>query len=241
MLRAELFKIVTHRLPKLLLAVMIVGHVVPSLVLIVYTPATPTAYSASWTHVFQILPSIIGIVFGGWVLGTEYRQDTIKRLLTSEPRRLRVLAAKALVGGIVFVLAVTAVALIAWATARGVGAMHDYTVAWNGRELLSGALFAFGAAPVAFALSAIARSDSLAMVATLALVLILDPLLGLIPTFGKFTFAGALETLTARIGGSAGGMFDTTLLTNTQATLTLALWFAIFAGVAAHLFTTRDV
>jgi ABC-type transport system involved in multi-copper enzyme maturation permease subunit len=220
---------------------MILGHVGPSLVLIVYKPTTPAAYGASWTHVFQILPSIVAIVFGGWVLGTEYRQDTVKRLLASEPRRVRVLATKALVGGTVLVVAIAAVALIGWSTARGVGALHGHTVAWNGRALLSGALFAFGAAVVAFALSAIARSDALAMVATLALVLILDPLLSLIPRFGKYTFAGALETLTARVGGSAGGLFDTTLLTNTQAGITLAVWLGLFLGVARYLFNVRDI
>jgi ABC-type transport system involved in multi-copper enzyme maturation permease subunit len=241
MLRAELFKIRTHRLPKLLLAVTILGLIGPSIVLIFYTPSTRTAHATSWAHVFEILPSISAIVFGGWVLGTEYRQDTIKRLLASEPRRIRALAVKALVGGAVLVIAVIAVALIGWTTARGVGALKGYTVAWNPRQLLPGALFAFGAAPVAFALSAIARSDALAMVATLALVLILDPLLGMIPTFGKYTFAGALETLTSRAGGSAGGLFDTTLLTNTQAAITLAVWLSIFIGVATHLFSTRDV
>jgi ABC-type transport system involved in multi-copper enzyme maturation permease subunit len=241
MMRAELYKIATHRLPRLLLAVMILGHVGPSLALLVYTPKTTASYGSTWTHVFQILPSIIAIVFGGWILGTEYRQDTVKRLLTGDPRRSRVLAIKALVGTFILGVALAVVALTGWGTARAVGALRGHTVAWNGRELLSGALFAIGTAVVAFALSAVARSDALATVATLALVLILDPVLSMIPRVGKYTFGGALETLTARVGGSAGGLFDTTLLTNTQAGITLAVWLTAFVAMATYLFNARDV
>ncbi len=241
MLRAELRKVVSQRVPRLLLGVMLLGHLGPSLALTVYTPDTQAGYSTTWTHVFQILPSIVAIAFGGWVLGTEYRQDTLKRLLTNEPRRGRVLAAKAFVGASVLVTSIVFVALAGWLTARGVAAMHGYTVAWNGRELLSGGLFALGAATVAFALSAVTRNDAAAMVATLALVLILDPLLARLPLVGKFTFAGALETITARVGGNRGGMFDTTLLSNLQATLTLSVWLGGFLCAATLLFNIRDV
>jgi ABC-type transport system involved in multi-copper enzyme maturation permease subunit len=241
MLRAELYKIATHRVPRVCLFVMLVGIVGPSLALLFYTPKTPSAYATSFRHVYEILPSVVAIAFGGWILGTEYRQDTMKRMLTTEPRRLRTLGAKATAGSVVLAAALGAVAVFGWLAARIVGAANDYTVAWPGRQFLPGALFALGAATLAFAFSSILRSDAMAMVAALALVLILDPLLGMIPRVGRFTFAGALETLTSRAGGSAGGLFDTSLLTNAQAWVTLVGWLALFLGTAGHLFRTRDV
>jgi ABC-type transport system involved in multi-copper enzyme maturation permease subunit len=241
MLRVELIKILSHRVPRVCFLAMIIGVVAPSVALIVYEPASPDAYGTTFLHVFQVLPSIVAIVFGGWVMGTEYRHDTVKRLVMSDPRRTRVLAGKAAAGGALLTTALATVAIVGWGAARAVGAMNDYTVMWNGRELLSGALFAAGAAVVAFALSVVIKSDALSMVATLALVLILDPLLSLIPRLGGYTFGGALETLTGSLSNSAGGPYDTSLLTNTQASITLAAWLTVFIGSAVYLFTTRDV
>jgi ABC-type transport system involved in multi-copper enzyme maturation permease subunit len=241
MLRAEIYKIVNHRLPKLCLLITLLGIVGPSIALIFYTPKTPSAYATTYRHVYEILPSVVAVAFGGWILGTEYRQDTLKRILVTEPRRARTLVAKAVTGLATLTAALFAIAVLGWVTARIVGALNDYVVAWPGREFLPGALFAIGAASVAFALSAITKSDSLAMVATLALVLILDPLLAMIPWVGRFTFGGALETLTSRAGGSAGGLFDTSLLTNAQASITLAVWLTLFLGAAGYLFQSRDL
>ncbi len=241
MLRAELFKILTHRLPKSCLGVTLLGVVGPSLAMLFYTPETPSAYATTFRHVYEILPSVAAVAFGSWILGVEYRQGTVNRAFLAEPRRLRTMGAKAAAGSTALFGALAIVAVGGWSVARLVGEANDYTVAWSGRQLLPGALFAMGAAAAAFALSVILRSDALAMVSTLALVLILDPLLGLIPRVGKFTFARALETLTSRAGGSAGGLFDTALLSNTQASITLVVWFAVLLGLAGYLLTTRDV
>jgi ABC-2 type transport system permease protein len=241
MLRAELYKIATHRVPRACFIVMLLGIVGPSLALVLYTPATPSSYATTYRHVYEILPSVVAVAFGAWILGTEYRQDTVKRLLTADPRRLRILGTKAIAGTVVLVAALAAFAVAGWLAARTVGAANKYTVVWPGRQLLPGALFAIGAAALAFAFSAILRSDAMAMVAALAVVLILDPLLGTIPGVGKFTFGGALETLTSRVGGTAGGFFDTTVLTNAQASITLASWLAIFLGTGGYLFMRRDV
>ncbi len=240
MFSAELYKLRTHRTPMMCALALLVGVLAPSVVMMFYTPSDPSAYGNTFTAVYQILSPLVAIAFGGWLLGTEYRQDTAKRMLASEPRRLRALAAKAAAGFAALSAGLAATAGIGWTAARLVGSMNDYTFGWNGRELLAGAMFGLGAAVVAFALSAITRSDSFAMVGTLALVLILDPLLGLIPKIGDYTFGGALGTLTNKIAGG-GEAFNPAALSTGQASLSLALWFAAFLGAGSYLFATRDV
>lgn len=240
MFSAELYKLRTHRTPLVCAAVLLIGVLAPSAVMLFYTPSDPSAYGETFTTVYQILAPLISIAFGGWLLGTEYRQDTAKRMLASEPRRLRALAAKATAGLAAISAGLAVTGGVGWLGARLVGSLNNYTFGWNGRELLAGALFAVGAAVVAFALSAITKSDSFAMVGTLALVLILDPLLGLIPKVGDYTFGSALGTLTNKVAGG-GDAFDPAALSTGIASLTLTLWFAAFLGAGGYLFATRDI
>ena len=97
MTRAEIYKIRTHRTPLVCAAALLTGVLAPSIVLMWYTPKDPAAYNA-FSDVYELSGLLLGIVFGGWLLGAEYRQGTVKRLLASEPRRIRALTTKGLVG-----------------------------------------------------------------------------------------------------------------------------------------------
>lgn len=239
---AELYKLRTHRTPWASLAVLLLGVVAPAAVMLFYTPGDPSAYAETYSAVFQLLGPIVAIAFGGWLLGTEFRQDTAKRMLVTESRRIKALTVKAVTGLVALAGALSLTAGVGWAAARVVGSMNDYAVPFEGRTLLAAGLFALGAALVSFALSAITRSDSFAMVGTLTLVLILDPLLGLIPRVGKYTFGGALSTLTDKVANTAdGALLDPSALTTGQAAIALGVWFAAFLGTGGYLFAKRDL
>ncbi len=143
------------------------------------------------------------IVFGGWLLGTEYRQGTVKRLLTSEPRRLRALTTKGLVGAGAMSIVLALVAGVGWTAARVVGSMNDATVPWNGRALLAFIVSAVVAAAIAYSLSAVTRSDSFAMVGTVATILVVGLPLSLVPKVGKYTVFPAITRVEEWVSGNA--------------------------------------
>ena len=128
MTTAEIYKLRTQRTPLICAAALLIGVLTPSVVLIWHTPNDTAAYADTFTATFEVLSFLLAIVFGGWVLGTEYRQGTVKRLLTTEPRRIRAIATKGLVGAGAMSVVLVAIAGIGWAAARIVGSINDVTV-----------------------------------------------------------------------------------------------------------------
>lgn len=235
---AEFYKLRTHRTPIVCAAVLLIGVLIPSVVMIWYTPTDTSAYS-SFRDVFEALSLVLGIVFGGWLLGTEYRQGTVKRLLANEPRRMRALGTKAIVGVGAMSAVLAATAGIGWSVARVVGSMNDVTVAFEGRQLLAFGISSVIAASVAYSLSAITRSDSFAMVGTVAVILVLGPLLTLVPKVGQYTLFSALVTVEDWIGDLPNdGMVE---LSNGAAVVTLTAWLAAFVAGGVFAFSKRDV
>lgn len=239
MTSAELFKLRTQRTPLVCAVVLMLGVVAPSAVLLWYAPSDAAAYTDAFGATYGILPLLLSIVFGGWLLGTEYRQGTVKRLLTSEPRRLRALATKGLVGAGALSAVLTVAGVVGWGAARIVGSMNEVTVGWDGRGLLAAGLTALIGGAVAFGLSAVTRSDSFAMVGTVALLLVLDPLLSLIPKVGDYTFGSALTTVSDAVAGAQ--TFEPAALSTSAGLAILAVWLGAFLVSGAALFTSRDV
>lgn len=241
MSRAELFKIRTHRTPWVCAGLLLVGVLASPAVLLFYTPSSSSAYADAFTRTYSVLAPLIAIVFGAWLLGTEYRQGTVKRMLATESRRGRALATKAGVGLAWLSAALTSTALIGWSASRAVGSLNDVTIPWNGRELLAAGIFALVSAAVAFGASAITRSDSFAMVGTVGLILVLDPLLSLIPKVGQYSFGSTLSIVTDRVSGSTPSFGEATTMGLGTATLAVGVWLVLVLGAGARLFSTRDV
>lgn len=237
-MKAEYYKLRTHRVPVASAALLLIASLIPSVVLIWYTPSNPASYTDAYRMTFNIVSFILAAVFGAWLLGNEYSQGTVKRLLSSEPRRSRALATKAVVGADALAGTVFLVGVIAWVAARIVGSMHDVTVPWEPRVLLADVVATLTVATVAFGISAIARSFGYAMIATVAFIAILDGMLGLIPNVGKYSLGTAASRFEDWVAGRAT---DITELSATSASIALAAWMLVFLGGAFFLFTTRDV
>ena len=239
MTRAEIYKLRTHRTPVVCTAGLLIGVLAPSIVMIWYTPTDPASYGDAFASVFESLSLLMGIVFGGWLLGTEYRQGTVKRLLTSEPRRLRALTAKGLVGAGAMSVVLAIVAGAGWSAARAVGSMNDVAVPWTGRPLLAFIVSALVAAAIAYSLSAVTRSDSFAMVGTVATILVVGLPLSLVPKIGRYTMFPAITRVEEWVSGNATDSLST--LSADAAVFTLAAWLAAFLTAGAVLFARRDV
>ncbi len=182
---------------------------------------------------------LLGIVFGGWLLGTEYRQDTVKRLLINEPRRLRALTTKGLVGAGAMSVVIALIAGVGWTAARLVGSMNDATVPFDGRSLLAFSVSALVAAAFAYSLSAVTRSDSFAMVGTVATILVVGLPLSLVPRVGKYTVFPAITRVEEWVSGTPTESLST--LSAGAAAITLAAWLVGFLTTGAVLFVRRDV
>ncbi|MEZ5282877.1 MAG: ABC transporter permease [Acidimicrobiales bacterium] len=245
MIAAEFYKIKTQRTPYAVFGAMLAASLAPSLVLVFYTPSATDVYVQAFQLTYSVFAVLLAVVFGGWVLGTEYRQDTVKRMLTAEPRRMRNLWSKAAVGFAVLCSALTTVALVGWSAAWLVGQMNDVGVEFIWQDLLAAGVMALVAAAMSFALSALTRSDAFAMVATTGTLLILDPLLSAIPRFGKYTLGSAMAVVSTEIEGLGSAVADplpgSAQLGLGAAAVTVALWLAVLVGAGVARFARSDV
>lgn len=198
MTRTELFKLRTHRTPWVLFTTLIASLTVAPTYYAIKTPADVTDVIDTFVAIFGIIPPLLGAVFGGWIVGHEFRQGTLRRVLGSDARRGRLIATKAVVGlGAMVAGMSTAAGIGALASVASVASFGE-TIVWDGvlRNVLSGSFLALVVAAIAFGFSMLFRSDTYAMLGSLGLLLIVGPLLTLIPTIGKYTPAALAGDVT---------------------------------------------
>lgn len=241
MISAELYKLATHRTPRVCAALLLVGVITPSLVMMVVSPRDTGAYAEWFETTLEAVALMVAVVFGGWLLGAEYHQGTTKRVLASEPRRARVLAAKGGLGAVAVAAVVGLAGVAGWAVARVAASMQDATVTFNPRLLAGLVLASLVAAAVAFALSTITRSETFAVVATFGLLAILDPMLSDLPKVGKYTLGSALASVQQAVQGGVPSIESSLSLATITGVAVLAAWMLALLGVAVVLFRARDV
>ena len=241
LLRAELYKLRTHRTPWVALAIVCVGVLIAPAIMI-FNPSSDPNWYTNYGEIWSLLTGLASIVIGGWILGTEYRQGTMKRMLTTEPRRMRALGAKgaALLTYMVGFLGFSAV--VAWAGSTVMGNMNDISVPFETRPMLIGAIFTLGTAAASFALSAITRSAASAMVGTAAVLLILDPLLSIIPSVGKYSFATVLNAVSVYWAGTSADIAELgTDVTYRASLVAVALWLGGLLLTGVMRFRSHDI
>ncbi len=239
MTRTELFKLRTHRTPWVLLATLIASLAVAPVYYAIRNPADGTDVIAAVGGVFDVIPPLLGAVFGGWVVGHEFRQGTLRRVLGSDARRGRLIATKAAVGLGAMVAGLSAAAGIgALASVVSVASFGE-TIVWDGvvRNMLSGSFLALVVAAIAFAFSILFRSDTYAMLGSLGLLLIVGPLLTLIPTVGKYTPAALAGDVSSWISGPEEPL-GVAIVT---ASLSLAATIGALSAAAMATLHRRDI
>ena len=239
MIRTELFKLRTHRTPWVLFITLVASLAIAPIYYAIKNPTDAMAVIEPFTSVFGIVPPLLGAIFGGWILGHEYRQGTLRRVLGSDGRRVRLIATKAVVGLVAMILGMSAAAGVAALASIASVASFDGTIVWGGvlRNILSGGFLALVVAAIAFTFSVLLRSDTYSMLGALSLLLIVGPLLTLIPTVGKYTPAGLAADVSSWISGS-GEELEVAIVT---ASLGLAATIGVLAAAAVVTFHHRDI
>jgi len=171
--------------------------------------------------------AIASIVFGVWIFGVEYGQNTLRRTLSADPRRLRLFFSKLLVA-LLLVAAVTLLLHVALFPFYDLAAdRHGETVAVRDyRDLFVAALVSnLVYATVGASLALITASMAGGVTVALVFVFIIDTVLGVVPEVGDFSFGIALADVVIGIRGTESGFgeFDSGH-TSSQAALILAAW-----------------
>lgn len=239
MTRTELFKLRTHRTPWVLLTTLIASLSVAPVYYAIRNPIDAAAVIDTFVGIFEIIPPLLGAVFGGWIVGHEFRQGTLRRVLGSDARRGRLIATKAAVGLGAMIAGMSIAAGIGTLASVASVTSFDQTILWDGvlRDVLSSGFLAIVVAAIAFAFSILFRSDTYAMLGSLGLLLILGPLLTLIPTIGKYTPAALAGDVTSWISGPEEEL-GVAIVT---ASFGLAAFIAFLSAAAMATFNQRDI
>ena len=187
---------------------------------------------------------VIGWLLGASFIGAEWHAGTVTTLLTWEPRRVRVVLAKAIVG-IVAVFALTlalqAVLTAFLALAASLNGSTTGAEGWlteTGAVAVRVSLLAALAGAIGFAFAAVGRNTAAALGVGFAYVVVVENLVrGLRPEWSRWLF------------GENAGLFllgpsnDFPYLERSQlgAGIYLTLLSAILVGAATLVFRTRDV
>lgn len=239
MIRTELFKLRTHRTPWVLLATLVAALAVAPIYYSFRNPADANALIDTFVGVFGVMTPLLGAVFGGWIVGHEFRQGTLRRVLGTDARRSRLIATKgsvglgALLGGMAAAAGIGALASIASAQT------FSGSLVWDGiaREIVGGGFLALITAGISFGLSILFRSDTYAMLGSLGLMIIVGPLISLIPTVGKYSPSALANDVTAWIADASAEL----TVSIVPASLGLAASMALLMGSAVVTFNRRDV
>ena len=188
--------------------------------------------------------ALAGLVAGASVIGAEWRAGTMPLLLTWEPRRKRVLAAKAVATfvtavGVAAALEVLFVAALVPAAALR-GTMDGVDLAWTADLAFAGLRIAFltgVAATTGFALAAIGRNTTVALGAAFVQLNLVENLLrGLRPGWSGWLI-GENATVFLADAALSDVPFDRSTL---GAAVILATYALGLLAVALALFQRRD-
>lgn len=188
--------------------------------------------------------AIASIVIGVWIFGVEYGQNTMRRTLTADPDRRRLVLAK--LATVLLVVAAVTVALYLLALPLYGLANSGHDFAFGSGDLLreaAAAVFdnlAYVLVGAAFAM--ITSSMAGGMTAALVFIFVLDGMLSLVPKVGDFTFGLAMGYVGRWISGSAGEDLAAGAGHSTPvAALIVIGWLAVLLALGVNRLLSSDV
>lgn len=178
--------------------------------------------------------SIATIVIGAWIVGVEFGQNTLRRVLSADPRRIRLVMAK--LGAALIV--VTAVLALLWLLGMLVyplaGSGHERTIDTtqafrNGAAVVvSGMVYAV----VASGLAWLTRSMAGGMTIAFVFFFVIDSIITAIPTVGDYALGSALGNVDEAIRGGDQGIFGSSETIGTEVAIVVLLaWIALIVGL----------
>lgn len=188
------------------------------------------------------VPTMIGsLVLGSWLAGVEFGQNTLRRVLSADPRRVHLVLVK-LATLLIVVISVTVVLMLAGVIIYSVtgsgheaGMSTDMALRIAAASLVTNVTYAVSA----LSLTLLTRSMAGGMTITFVFFFVIDGLLSLIPKVGDYTIGIAQTDIDLSIRQQSEGIFETTATNETTvAVIVLIGWLAIFT-VAGIIRTTR--
>jgi hypothetical protein len=187
------------------------------------------------------VPTSIGsLILGSWLAGVEFGQNTLRRVLSADPRRIHLVLVK-----LATVLLVVAVATLVLMLAglivyplAGSGHETSFDFAMALRIVAACLVTNVTYATVALSLTLLTRSMAGGMTMTFVFFFVIDGLLSLIPKVGDYTIGVAQTDVDLAIRQQSEGIFETTATNSSElAALVLAGWILAFivAGIARTL------
>ena len=209
---------------------------------------------------FPFFGGVFALMLGVLMVGSEYGWGTLETLFTQRPPRLQVFAAKLVTLGIALVPFVLAAYAAGFAASSAIGLSEGtdlHAPSWT--LLLRGVaggwlvLAAWGALGVLLAV--LSRGTALAIGIGILYALVIEGLLSalsselggldrLVELFlraNAYSLVSALGVSTDNMRENGPGAFDGPFVDGVQAVLVLALYAAIFAGLAGWVLRRRDV
>jgi hypothetical protein len=257
LLEVELRRYLARRMTRFLMLVALAGIALVALLVFVNASDAPGERPRAldlWKDgsepgildAFAIVWMWISFVAGASFVGAEWRAGMITTMLTWEPRRARVFAAKAAVAGVLGATVVVALDVVAglalWPTfaLRGSTAGLDAEFWWGitGSVLRGGAVGA-ALALIAFAVASIGRNTAAALAGVLVYLIVAETILRVIrPAWGRWLLLDNLFIVIAGGSSRADADFSRTALGASVVVSAYVLALITVAGVA---FVRRDV
>jgi hypothetical protein len=254
LLASEIRRMLSRRLVRVVVALAVLGILIAAVVVAVKSTEGLSPFGIDRRfHLTALRGALEGtspiLIIASWLLGAsfigaDWHTGTVTTLLTWEPRRGRLLLAKAAACvGVVFVLvmavqAVLAGSLTVAAVLRGTteGTTGPWIRSAAGIAVRVGAMSAVGAA-IGFAIASVSRNTAAALGVGFGYVVVIENLVrGLRPQWTQWLLAdNAVILITGR---SDGLVVHRSVM---QAGLLLGLYAALLVLVAVAVFRARDV
>lgn len=233
-MKAELLKLRLLPTPRVLAAFCFGSVALVALIALLTQPDDPVTYRDAPAGMAWVAAMVTAIVLGAWVVGLEFAQGTMRRVLIAEPRRGAILLSKtaALVAAIALLAAGSALLALALGklTASASGAGYDAGEAL--RFVPTIAVQAILVSLLVAALTLLFRSFTGGLIAGFVMLFVIETVLQISPTIADHSFVSALSEIDFTTGGDEAG--DRGM----AGALLLAFgWIAAFAapGVARFL------
>lgn len=188
--------------------------------------------------------AICSVVLGVWIFGVEYGQNTMRRSLTADPNRVRLILTKAATA-LAVVVAVTVLLFLLALPLYGIAnSGHDFGFS-VGDLARQGAATVFGNAIyvlVGAGFALVTASMAGGMTAALVFIFVLDGVLSIIPKVSSWTFGLAMsDVVRAIVGSTEGGLNEGAGHGPAVALLLVAAWLTVLLGLGVQRLLRSDV
>lgn len=248
MLRAELLKVRSHKLPWIVYAILVAALVIVALVLA--GPSGRDVRATDMAQVSVVVQAVLGpllvIVLGAWIGTLDFRTGTWRIILGRDGRRGLHFANK--VGAFLVVVVVAAIVTFAvgMAAVTGAASAHGGTPSFDGfaADLAYILIVQFVYGVIALGLGMITRNFAVSIAIVLVYYVIVDSLLGLLTDVRPFLLGPALGAVGSELAGISAGTSEpiaVTTLSLTRAAAVIAAYVIVILGAAFAIFWRRDV